>query len=139
MYSFELKIHHFFKLMKETIFFRISAWTTFFFSCYTWWLLYNQGTGWWIGLGVILLITLLTLIMGPKSIIRMLYIPNISYPVSRVIIVISAIGFFLSALIGLLNLVSQLPINDNNNYILPILIISLVFAGSAFGVFHSDN
>lgn len=77
--------------------------------------------------------------MGPKSIIRMLYIPNISYPVSRVIIVISAIGFFLSALIGLLNLVSQLPINDNNNYILPILIISLAFAGSAFGVFLSDN
>ena len=57
--------------MKETIFFRISAWTTFFFSCYTWWLLYNQGTGWWIGLGVILLITLLTLIMGPNGTIAL--------------------------------------------------------------------
>lgn len=94
---------------------------------------------WWIALGLLLLISLFTMIMGLNAVKRMFYMPSIQYPIFRVIIAATAVGYFLSAFLGCIHIFSQLPVNDKSVIIFPLIISAFIFAGSTFGLFLADD
>ena len=124
--------------MKKTIFFRLISFITFILSCYTWWLLYNQQSLWWILLGLMLLLTMLTSIYGLKSVRRILAVPGLSLPISDFLLTASAIGYFASALVGFMIVIFNLPFPDKSFLILPLIIAVLIFAGATLGVYQDS-
>ena len=125
--------------MKQSIFFRLIALITFLLSCYSWWLLYNQQSLWWILLGLMLLVTIITSIFGLKSVRRILVVPGLSLPISDFLLTSSAIGYFTSALVGFVIMILQLPINDKSFMIFPLLIAILIFGGATLGIYQDQN
>lgn len=124
--------------MKQTVFFRLITLITFLLSCYTWWILYNQQSLWWILLGLMLLLTMLTSIYGLKSIRRILAVPGLSLPISDFLLTASAIGYFASALVGFMIVIFQLPFPDKSFMIFPIIIALLIFGGAALCVYQDQ-
>ena len=124
--------------MKQSIFFRLIASITFLLSCYSWWLLYNQQSLWWVLLGLMLLVTLITSIFGLKSVRRILVVPGLSLPISDFLLTSSAIGYFTSALVGFTIIILQLPINDKSFMIFPLLIAILIFGGVTLGIYQDQ-
>ena len=124
--------------MKKTIFFRLISFITFILSCYTWWLLYNQQSLWWILLGLMLLLTMLTSIYGLKSVRRILAVPGLSLPISDFLLTASAIGYFASALVGFMIVIFQLPFHDKSFMIFPLIIAVLIFGGVTLGVYQDQ-
>ncbi len=124
--------------MKQSIFFRLIASITFLLSCYSWWLLYNQQSLWWVLLGLMLLVTMITLIFGLKSVRRILIVPGLSLPISDFLLTSSAIGYFTSALVGFTIIILQLPINDKSFMIFPLLIAILIFGGVTLGIYQDQ-
>ena len=124
--------------MKQTMFFRLIALITFLLSCYTWWILYNQQSLWWILLGLMLLVTMLTSIYGLRSVRRFLAVPGLSLPISDFLLTASAIGYFASALSGFMIVILNLPFPDKSFMILPLIIAVLIFAGATLGVFQDQ-
>ncbi|KZR64134.1 hypothetical protein PMIT1306_01104 [Prochlorococcus sp. MIT 1306] len=124
--------------MKQSIFFRLIASITFLLSSYSWWLLYNQQSLWWVLLGLMLLVTLITSIFGLKSVRRILIVPGLSLPVSDFLLTSSAIGYFTSALVGFTIIILQLPINDKSFMIFPLLIAILIFGGVTLGIYQDQ-
>ncbi|KZR66568.1 hypothetical protein PMIT1303_00849 [Prochlorococcus sp. MIT 1303] len=124
--------------MKQSIFFRLIASITFLLSCYSWWLLYNQQSLWWVLLGLMLLVTMLTSIFGLKSVRRILIVPGLSLPISDFLLTSSAIGYFTSALVGFTIIILQLPINDKSFMIFPLLIAILIFGGVTLGIYQDQ-
>ena len=124
--------------MKQTVFFRLITLITFLLSCYTWWILYNQQSLWWILLGLMLLVTMLTSIYGLKSVRRILAVPSLSLPISDFLLTASAIGYFASALVGFMIVIFQLPFPDKSFMIFPIIIASLIFGGATLGVYQDQ-
>jgi len=124
--------------MKQSIFFRLIASITFLLSCYSWWLLYNQQSLWWVLLGLMLLVTLITSIFGLKSVRRILIVPGLSLPISDFLLTSSAIGYFTSALVGFTIIILQLPINDKSFMIFPLLIAILIFGGVTLGIYQDQ-
>ena len=124
--------------MKQTIFFRLISLITFILSCYTWWLLYNQQSLWWILLGLMLLLTMLTSIYGLKSVRRILAVPGLSLPISDFLLTASAIGYFASALVGFMIVIFQLPFHDKSFMIFPLIIAVLIFGGVTLGVYQDQ-
>ena len=122
--------------MKQTIFFRVITLITFSLSCYAWWLLYNQQSLWWILLGLMLLVSMLTSIYGLKSVRRILAVPGLSLPISDFLLTASAIGYFVSALAGFMIVIFQLPFHDKSFMILPMIIATLLFGGATLGVYQ---
>ncbi len=125
--------------MKQTIFFRLIACITFLISFYSWWLLYNQQSLWWILLGLMLLVTMLISIFGLQSVRRILVLPGLSLPISDFLFTASAIGYFSSALVGFMIIILQLPINDKSFMIFPLLIAILIFGGVTLGIYQDQN
>lgn len=124
--------------MKHTMFFRLIASITFLLSCYTWWILYNQQSLWWILLGLMLLVTMLTSIYGLRSVRRFLAVPDLSLPISDFLLTASAIGYFASALVGFMIVIFNLPFPDKSFLILPLIIAVLIFAGATLGVYQDS-
>ena len=124
--------------MKQTIFFRLMTLITFALSWYSWWLLYNQQSLWWILLGLMLLVTMLTSIYGLKSVRRILAVPGLSLPISDFLLTASAIGYFVSALVGFMIAIFQLPFHDKSFMILPMIIATLLFGGTTLGVYQDQ-
>ena len=124
--------------MKQTIFFRLMTLITFALSWYSWWLLYNQQSLWWILLGLMLLVTMLTSIYGLKSVRRILAVPGLSLPISDFLLTASAIGYFVSALVGFMIIIFQLPFHDKSFMILPMIIATLLFGGTTLGVYQDQ-
>ena len=124
--------------MKQTVFYRLITLITFFLSCYSWWLLYNQQSLWWILLGLMLLITILTFVYGLKSVRRILAVPGLSLPISDFLLTASAIGYFASALVGFVILIFQLPFHDKSFMIFPLIIAILIFGGATLGLYHDQ-
>ena len=124
--------------MKQTMFFRLIALITFLLSCYTWWILYNQQSLWWILLGLMLLVTMLTSIYGLRSVRRFLAVPGLSLPISDFLLTASAIGYFASALVGFVILIFQLPFQDKSFMIFPLIIAILIFGGATLGLYHDQ-
>ena len=124
--------------MTQSIFFRLIALITFLLSCYSWWLLYNQQSLWWVLLGLMLLITMITSIFGIKSVRRILVVPGLSLPISDFLLKSSAIGYFTSALVGFMIIILQLPINDKSFMIFPLLIAILIFGGATLGIYQDQ-
>ncbi len=124
--------------MKQSIFFRLIASITFLLSCYSWWLLYNQQSLWWVLLGLMLLVTLITSIFGLKSVRRILIVPGLSLPISDFLLNSSAIGYFTSALVGFTIIILQLPINDKSFMIFPLIIAILIFGGVTLGIYQDQ-
>ena len=124
--------------MKQSIFFRLIALITFLLSCYSWWLLYNQQSLWWVLLGLMLLVTIITSIFGLKSVRRILVVPGLSLPISEFLLTSSAIGYFTSALVGFAIIILQLPINDKSFMIFPLLISILIFGGATLGIYQDQ-
>ena len=124
--------------MKHTMFFRLIASITFLLSCYTWWILYNQQSLWWILLGLMLLVTMLTSIYGLRSVRSFLAVPGLSLPISDFLLTASAIGYFASALVGFMIVIFQLPFPDKSFLILPLIIAVLIFAGATLGVYQDS-
>ena len=122
--------------MKQTIFFRLITLITFALSWYSWWLLYNQQSLWWILLGLMLLVSILTSIYGLKSVRRILAVPGLSLPISGFLLTASAIGYFVSALVGFMIVIFQLPFHDKSFMILPMIIATLLFGGATLGVYQ---
>ena len=122
--------------MKQTIFFRLITLITFALSWYSWWLLYNQQSLWWILLGLMLLVSILTSIYGLKSVRRILAVPGLSLPISDFLLTASAIGYFVSALVGFMIVIFQLPFHDKSFMILPMIIATLLFGGATLGVYQ---
>ena len=122
--------------MKQTIFFRLITLITFALACYAWWLLYNQQSLWWILLGLMLLVSMLTSIYGLKSVRRILAVPGLSLPISDFLLTASAIGYFASALVGFMIVIVQLPFHDKSFMILPMIIATLLFGGATLGVYQ---
>ncbi len=122
--------------MKQTIFFRLITLITFALSWYSWWLLYNQQSLWWILLGLMLLVSMLTSIYGLKSVRRILAVPGLSLPISDFLLTASAIGYFVSALVGFMIIIFQLPFHDKSFMILPMIIATLLFGGATLGVYQ---
>ncbi len=125
--------------MKQSIFFRLIALITFLLSFYSWWLLYNQQSLWWILLGLMLLVTMLISIFGLQSVRRILAVPGLSLPISDFLLTASAIGYFSSALVGFIIFILQLPINDKSFMIFPLLIAILIFGGATLGIYQDQN
>ena len=124
--------------MAQSIFFRLIASITFLLSCYSWWLLYNQQSLWWVLLGLMLLVTLITSVFGLKSVRRILVVPGLSLPISDFLLTSSAIGYFTSALVGFIIVILQLPINDKSFMIFPLLIAILIFGGATLGIYQDQ-
>ena len=124
--------------MKQTILFRLITLITFLLSCYAWWILYNQQSLWWILLGLMLLVTMLTSIYGLKSVRRILAVPGLSLPISDFLLTASAIGYFASALVGFMIVIFQLPFHDKSFMIFPMIIATLLFGGATLGVYHDQ-
>ena len=124
--------------MKQSIFFRLIALITFLLSFYSWWLLYNQQSLWWILLGLMLLVTMLISIFGLQSVRRILVVPGLSLPISDFLLTSSAIGYFTSALVGFTIIILQLPINDKSFMIFPLLIAILIFGGVTLGIYQDQ-
>ena len=122
--------------MKQTVFYRLITLLTFFLSCYSWWLLYNQQSLWWILLGLMLLVSILTSIYGLKSVRRILAVPGLNLPISGFLLTASAIGYFVSALVGFMIVIFQLPFHDKSFMILPMIIATLLFGGATLGVYQ---
>ena len=122
--------------MKQTIFFRLITLITFALSWYSWWLLYNQQSLWWILLGLMLLVSILTSIYGLKSVRRILAVPGLSLPISDFLLTASAIGYFVSALVAFMIVIIQLPFHDKSFMILPMIIATLLFGGATLGVYQ---
>ena len=120
------------------MFFRLISLITFLLSCYTWWILYNQQSLWWILLGLMLLVTMLTSIYGLRSVRRFLAVPGLSLPISDFLLTSSAIGYFTSALVGFTIIILQLPINDKSFMIFPLLISILIFGGATLGIYQDQ-
>ena len=125
--------------MKQTVFYRVITLITFFLSCYSWWLLYNQQSLWWILLGLMLLVTMLTFIYGLKSVRRILAVPGLSLPISDFLLTASAIGYFASALVGFMIVIFNLPFHDKSFMIFPLIIAVLIFGGVTLDLFGSFN
>ncbi len=125
--------------MKQSIFFRLIALITFLLSFYSWLLLYNQQSLWWILLGLMLLVTMLISIFGLQSVRRILAVPGLSLPISDFLLTASAIGYFSSALVGFIIFILQLPINDKSFMIFPLLIAILIFGGATLGIYQDQN
>ncbi len=113
---------------------RLPAWSAIFFSIYTLFLFYKEGVILWIPLGVALIITLLSLILGPKDLINLLSQPISLKPVTKILIKFSAVLYFLSSMYGCIYFIINLPLNDMSSSLLPIIIIGFFFAGSAIEV-----
>ncbi len=122
--------------MKQTIFFRLITLITFALSWYSWWLLYNQQSLWWILLGLMLLVSILTSIYGLKSVRRILAVPGLNLPISGFLLTASALGYFVSALVGFMIVIFQLPFHDKSFMILPMIIATLLFGGATLGVYQ---
>ena len=125
--------------MKQTFFFRVIAWITFSLSCYSWWLLYNQHSWWWIGLGLNLVVTMFALIFGVTGLRRILSIPGLSLRVLDFLLIASALGYFVSALVGFMIIILQLPINDSSFMIFPLIIVVFIFGGATLGVYQDHS
>ncbi len=124
--------------MNQTIFFRIITFITYALSCYAWWLLYSQQSLWWILLGLMLLVTMLTSIYGLKTVRKILAVPGLSLPISDFLLTASAIGYFVSALVGFIIVIFQLPYHDKSFMTFPIIIAILLFGGAALGVYQDQ-
>ncbi len=122
--------------MKRVTFLSLAAWIAFGFSCFYWIQIYLAGSILWIILGLLLLVTLLSMSLGSKSVRNMFSLPGLVFPASGVVRILSASGYFLSSMAGLIKALSLLGLRDNSFLIIPVLAIAFVFAGVAVDVFQ---
>ena len=117
----------------------VAAWIMFAFSFYGMLISYFYSSLIWIFLGVCLMITFLTLVVGIKSVIQLVNFPFISPKYQKLAINLLSFGNFVSSIYGLISLMIVLPIKDKSIVLLPVIAISFIFAGSTIGLFKYSN
>lgn len=83
-----------------------------------------------------MLVSILTSIYGLKSVRRILAVPGLNLPISGFLLTASALGYFVSALVGFMIVIFQLPFHDKSFMILPMIIATLLFGGATLGVYQ---
>ncbi len=59
---------------------------------------------------------------------------GVNIKLARLIIMISSLIYFISSIIGLLNIAILLPIEDENHLLTPLTALGFIFGGAAIGL-----
>ena len=114
----------------------ITAYISLLPSFYSVLYLYINQSNLWLPLGLSFLITFIIIF---SDISKSIHIFNkkkrISYFLFPVKILVPLI-YFISTVTGIIIFIIQIPINDRSIFLIPSIIISILFAGVSIGIYH---
>ncbi len=112
---------------------------SFFFSINSWFFWFINGSLLWIVLGLVILISLLSLILTIEEVFRILSITNFHNKFSLFLRSLLTIFLFLSSMHGLIYFLNNLIGSSLSDFIIPIVISAFLFAGSSIGLFQGQS
>ncbi len=105
-------------------------------SCYTWFLLFVNSSILWIPLGLVLIITFLSLNYRIDDLVDELFFDTKNKGPIKLILLTCSVVFFASSSYGLIHLINKISSNNLNVFFLPAIIFIIFFAGVSIGIFQ---
>ena len=116
-----------------------TAWFGFILGLYGSYFLYVQETYYWIPLAFSLLLTSIRLLFGQPYLHSMFYTRSQSYLLDRIGYFSLGFGYFISSIYGLFRFVDLINVTDKSIFLIPLIAITFLLAGTALGLFSVNN
>ena len=116
-----------------------TAWLGFILGLYGSYFLYVQETYYWIPVAFSLLLTSIRLLFGKPYLHSIFYTTSQSYLLNRIGYLSLGLGYFISSLYGLIKFIDIINLTDKSIFLIPCIAIAFLLAGTALGLFSSNN